>query len=191
MADINGIIQDKNSNSCYPKTFDYNVYNSNNQSLDNIIASMDFDIAHMAMLNASNLTSDNVGDWKNALNVANFKLLWSNSNSSNDFNAQTINLSSSDYDILMIICSCRKYNNANTQMITCFMKKGDPATVAIMLENGTDSSYKVERWSRVFKRTNDTQLSAQAAYYAQNYNSVGSTNNTLMIPCYIYGIKIY
>jgi len=37
MSNKNGILEDENGNSLFPKTFDFNVFNSNNQSLDNII----------------------------------------------------------------------------------------------------------------------------------------------------------
>lgn len=41
MANKNAILKDKDENSIFPKTFDFNVFNSNNQSLDNIIANID------------------------------------------------------------------------------------------------------------------------------------------------------
>jgi hypothetical protein len=40
MSNKNGILQDENGNSLFPVTFDYNVYNSSNQSLANIISAI-------------------------------------------------------------------------------------------------------------------------------------------------------
>lgn len=37
MANKNGILKDDSGNSIFPKTYDYNVYNSSNISLDNIL----------------------------------------------------------------------------------------------------------------------------------------------------------
>ena len=117
-------------------------------------------------------------------------LLWENANKSSTFNPQFITLSSSDYDILMIMCCCRPYNLTNTYMKTCFMNKGANGTSAVELIPNTDSGYRTEHWGRNFTRVTDVKISCKNCYYAQNYSTVASTNNTLMVPCFIYGIKL-
>lgn len=41
MANKNVTLKDNDGNSCFPKTFDFNVFNSSNQSLDNLLANID------------------------------------------------------------------------------------------------------------------------------------------------------
>ena len=61
MANKNVTLKDNNSNSLFPKTFDYNVFNSNNESLDNVLATK-------SAKDASNLTDANILNWQNKLN---------------------------------------------------------------------------------------------------------------------------
>lgn len=41
MANKNVTIKDSDGNSCFPKTFDFNVFNSSNQSLNNLLSNID------------------------------------------------------------------------------------------------------------------------------------------------------
>lgn len=58
MANKNITLKDKNNNSLFPKTFDYNVFNDDNQSLDNVLLSKanTSDLLLKADTNLSNVT---------------------------------------------------------------------------------------------------------------------------------------
>lgn len=60
MANKNITLKDDND-EIYPKTYDYNVYNSSNVSLDNVIQTK-------ANIDATNLSNTNILNWQTTLN---------------------------------------------------------------------------------------------------------------------------
>ena len=116
------------------------------------------------------------------LNDRVMKLLWSNPSPTSSFAAQNINLSSSDYDLLLVIFRPSKDDNrVDNNIIT----KGSGGMMSYGV--GYNSSGAVTR-SRALNYTSDTVLSAQVGYSATGTTG-GTQNNDVCIPVAVYGIK--
>ena len=109
------------------------------------------------------------------------KVLWSNSNPTSTFNAQTITLSSSDYDVLEIFCAM---GTSTGDGITSGKGiKGKNILVNCLAPTATVSPMRVRNFSYV----SDTSLSVGIAYYGTN--ALTSTSNAYVIPLYVVGYK--
>lgn len=105
--------------------------------------------------------------------------LWTNPNPSLSFAAQTINLSSSDYDYLAFFC--KRDASASGEVLKDIISK-DSTAIDIGFFLFTNNTISL-RW-RYFAKTSDTQISASDG--ADN----GTTNNNRCIPTKILGLKL-
>lgn len=104
------------------------------------------------------------------------QILWTNSSPTSTFEAQTIILSSSDYDFYEVYCS---YNNSTASSYVNAYKtiKGK----GIIMDNqGYTSGASVRR---KIDYTNETHLLISSAYGGN------STDNQYLIPLYVIGYK--
>lgn len=106
----------------------------------------------------------------------NWKLLWENLSPNAAFVAQTITLSSDDYDALLIFY---KYSyNANRCMSDMILKGFEG-----FLNISTYQGGQIHSFYRSIKFVNDISL------VIENASDSGSANNNNVIPLKIYGIK--
>lgn len=108
-------------------------------------------------------------------------ILWTNPSPTSTFNAQTITLSSNDYDVLEIyfaIDNSSANNVANVKTI-----KGRNAVMSCLAPTATVSPLRV----RKINYSTDISLNVETAYYGTN--SLSSTNNNYVIPLYVVGYK--
>lgn len=112
------------------------------------------------------------------------KLLWENSSPTSDFAAQTIELSSSDYDLLLFISRTTK---SSTYEVSNIVTKSNNFNANIVTPQGGVSC----AISRSTSSTDATHLSVGDASIMNTTNSVvTASQNHLMIPYKVYGIKI-
>lgn len=104
-----------------------------------------------------------------------YKVLWKNSNPSNQFNPQNITLLSNDYDAISIIY--RQFNGDDHISSTGILPKGTNYEVY-----GLAPSSSVPMRSRKIESINDTELRVLEGY-------TGGTNNAVCIPVMIIGYK--
>ena len=106
-------------------------------------------------------------------------LLWTNPSPSASFAAQNITLSSSDYDLLLLIYA---HSKGNLQMqMSETAKKGNGFYIELTAYGGSNTYY-IRR--RMIDYTDDTHLAVR------NGEQNGSTSNDELVPLYIYGIKL-
>lgn len=104
------------------------------------------------------------------------QILWTNPNSTSDFSAQAITLSSNDYDMYEII-----YYSSITQavqMTTGKIKKGENL---YLTQTYYDAQVRVRQREVIYN--SDLSLNVQEA------KNNGSTQNTDLIPIYVIGYK--
>lgn len=125
----------------------------------------------------------------NATQLSNLQgsILWTNPNPSSSFAAQTITLSSSEYDCYEIICknSVGTSGDDDSRIISSGL---------LLKGNGTRLSFSyagsggVNTRSRAVSYSTDTTLS-----FATAYSATGTTawvqNNNLIVPIYVIGYK--
>lgn len=109
------------------------------------------------------------------------KLLWENPDPSAEFAAQTITLSSDDYDILMCVTIMSTSSQTYTQASFASKDKNGMTLDLAAASNG-------DLWTRFIARTSDTVLSVGGCSKWNNGSS--SISNDLLIPYQIYGIKL-
>ena len=121
-----------------------------------------------------NITDDNGG-------LGLMTTLWTNSSPTSSFVAQTINLSSNNYDYLLIIAEVYKGNGY-------FLTKIIPKGKTLRFDMASESDGRCCSILRDYTYVNDTQLSvSNATLYTSsgNYNDAG-----LLVPNKIIGIKV-
>ena len=115
------------------------------------------------------------------------KALWTNPNpNGSDFNSQTINLNSSDYDFLMIVYSLYLSNEKSRNSV--IVSKGSNGRLS-WVGASTNSSYSYEICMREFRSTSDTQIQFMNNLYSLK-GGTASTQNSRNVPLAIYGIKV-
>lgn len=115
---------------------------------------------------------DRVTALEQAPKGATFTKLWENQDATLSFDANTqITLSSTDYDALICV---GKYQNNIDRYTSTFVLKGESILLA--------TSYESNTINRLLTRSSDTLYVAGAGY-------AGGTNNAILIPVSIYGIK--
>lgn len=115
------------------------------------------------------------------INGLNGKILWENSNPTSAFTAQTITLSSDDYDIYEIFYSLDKDNPSDVSSVRSI--KGKNAILQGMRATGSTSPFRVRNCTY----SNATQLQFAICYYGAN--GLTSTSNDYIIPLYVIGYK--
>ena len=115
--------------------------------------------------------------------------LWENSTPNNSFNAQTITLSSDDYDYLVIFF---KLHNGDNSLMSTMSLKGFGFT----LNGGGNahvsgsSSYVGSTYIRKCTRDSDTTYNVPvASVYVGNSGTPGASGESYLIPIYVYGGK--
>lgn len=104
--------------------------------------------------------------------------LWENPNPTQAFASQNISLSSSDYDMLLIVFAVSSNSTRKCSEITI---KGFGATLSIAEYTSTSSSNR----TRYISYTSDTVFNVSNGYIN------GTQNNSIIIPYQIYGIKLH
>lgn len=132
----------------------------------------------------ANAAGNLANEVNNSLYERKQKLLWSNSNPSTEFPAQTITLSSSDYDYIDIYY---KYSNsANLQITPLRLVKGNNGEMSF---TDTSSNSFFKSFNRgIFYKTDTTYDIARCIQQSVNATSYIENNYTL-IPLYIYSGK--
>lgn len=116
-----------------------------------------------------------------AVNAELMKVLWTNPNPGSAFAAQSIELSSSDYDYLLwsVDYSVNNYSQ-------CFIsEKGRGVLFTVAATSGGAYTTNIQR---TVARTSDVQFEVRDCY-SQNNNSSRTTSNSNFIPIAVYGIK--
>ena len=124
---------------------------------------------------ASNLTPDNVSSFREKLDL-NYKVLWENPSPTSSFSAQTVALSSSDYNYLFFETALGAEADANIWVDIA--PKGQ--SIRLFYLNG--QSKRVGH--RNVNRLSDTSYSFEDAYWD------GSKSNYDLIPRRILGVKL-
>ena len=112
--------------------------------------------------------------------------LWENPDSSADFAAQNIDLSSDDYDFLLILF---KYYKSVGKVFSCIVQKGISTNFGLPISANASNFANV---SRSVTFTTYTSLAISSCDYqtVANGGSVSTTtNNSACIPFAIYGFK--
>lgn len=112
------------------------------------------------------------------------KKLWENSNPSEDFGAQTINLSSSDYDYLIWIFVGYKGQN---QVKSVISPKGYGANMDSSDRGGTGN--QVRTIQRRIEYVSDTVYQAPQTSVYTNGSSTITYSNGSCVPLFVYGGK--
>ena len=110
------------------------------------------------------------------INVELMTKLWENPNPTSAFAAQTITLSSSDYDFLLVTAVCSTTNGAESSPL--ILKKNSKGIL-----NYATATSPAAASNRTITCTSNTQLSVDSAWNA------GSVVNTELVPIAVYGIK--
>lgn len=110
--------------------------------------------------------------------VENMTLLWKNPDPTSAFGAQTITLSSGDYDFLLFVARVGAGSNRQISEIT---SKGS----GILMSYAVDKSIR----SRLAEYTNDTKYAVADAISSTIGGGTSETNNLACIPVAVYGIK--
>ena len=109
--------------------------------------------------------------------------LWENPNPSASFGAQNITLSSSDYDLLLLIC----------KLSTTYLGTGSyisPKGAGGKWDLASYASNGAQNWIRFTAYVNDTTINIHDAYKVIPGGS-GTVTNDILIPYQIYGIKLH
>lgn len=107
--------------------------------------------------------------------------LWENPSPTSAFAAQNIALSSSDYDLLLLVCRLSDTYNGTTSYISP-KGTGGKWDLASFASNGA------QNWIRYTEYVNDTTINIRDAYTVIP-SGTGTVNNSRLIPYKIYGIK--
>lgn len=115
------------------------------------------------------------------------KLLWKNPNPNNSFGAQTITLSSSDYDYLIFLCRFQ----SGMQIISQITLKGCGTLFGVGWDynGGSGNTYYSAGFRRTFSRNSDTSFSVSDCYIRQGSSTTNYTNSNNIVPLYVYGGK--
>lgn len=106
--------------------------------------------------------------------------LWENPNSSVAFGAQTVNLSSSDYDFLLIEC---KLGVSAGHRVSYIIGKGRQGVLTLAYSTGSAAL----NLTRLITGSSDAALAFDNAYTVTSSSS--TSDNTFIIPTAIYGFK--
>lgn len=113
----------------------------------------------------------------------NIRKLWQNPDATQAYGTADINLSSSDYDLLF--CLFKRAKNTTT-IVSAVTSRG-MSIYANAVE--TTSGTSVTVYQRALTYVDDTKYNVSAAI-SQTSGSSRATNNDLLIPYKIYGVKI-
>ena len=121
-----------------------------------------------------------VNDNDDSLSDITGTILWTNPNPTSDFSAQSVTLSSSNYDILEIF-----YSSQNDGVICNSVRsiKGKDCVLMSMQPTASVTPFRVRKCNYV----SATSLSFDASYYGTN--DLSNTSNTYCIPQYVIGYK--
>lgn len=166
------------------------------------IATNTTNISVKADLTASNLSADNVTSWQqklitsaiagNGISISNgvisgvsMTTLWTNPSPSSSFSEQTITLSSSDWDFLIIVSSMYYGYEAGRYGTITF----DGTASLYWVAASSDSSYTWEIFARRITAISKTSLKVGDCYYIRkgNYDATKNTHNQ---PLKIIGVKV-
>lgn len=149
--------------------------------------------AQPSIADKNKVTSDDMNEIKSVVNenddtlisqgtiINNIKgtLLWTNENPTSAMSTgTTINLSSSDYDILEIFYITHVSNERNIKSIRAL--KGFNIDLEVINEAGTP-------YTRKLTRTNDTSYSAAGGYTYTSYGGGKTLTTNVCIPLYVIG----
>ena len=109
--------------------------------------------------------------------------LWENPAPTSAFAAQNIELSSDDYDMLMV--TGYEWKDEALKIPTVFSEKGNGMRLGFPAYGGSG----VINFSRKITRTDDTHFSVDGCYRAPSSGSP-YVDNEYLIPTHIYGIKL-
>ncbi len=140
-------------------------------------------VADINKVNASDLNEIKtvVNNNATALEKTQGTILWTNPSPTSSFGAQTITLSSSDYDVLEIYCAMQTGNP--NDIVSGRAIKGKNVIINCLAPTASASPMRVRR----VNYTTDTSLSVESAYYGTV--ELTATNNTYVIPLYVVGYK--
>lgn len=126
------------------------------------------------------------------INASSMRTLWTNPNPTNAFPAQTITLSSDDYDYLIIRCTVRRpYNNEENPMWQTYMiKKGDVSFRMFVIITASVSEYRGEMMDRIANNITPTSIHFENAGYMQNSTANSVNIDYVMIPQQVIGVKV-
>jgi hypothetical protein len=110
------------------------------------------------------------------------KLLWENPSPTSAFAAQNIALSSSDYDLLLLVCRLSDTYNGTTSYIS-------PKGMGGKWDMASYASNGAQNWIRFTEYVNDTTINIHDGYTVIP-SGTGTVNNSRLIPYQIYGIKL-
>lgn len=120
--------------------------------------------------------------------------MWENTNKDgSDFEPQTITLSSDDYDMLLIIVSRRRSDEAPTisQIALKPTIMGQNLTLINVIQASTNTTFNREIMSRTFTMVTDTKhIEVEQCMYQRNPSAEVFATNQLLVPLKIYGLKI-
>lgn len=123
----------------------------------------------------------------NAINSKVLKKLWENEDPTNNFAAQTITLSSDDYNYLIIFWLNYKTTN---RLDTTFTLKNYGAYLNLASDYSPSGGiYYVASYVREFTRDSDTSYSFGDCYVRYGNSTNRPTSNANIIPVVIYGGK--
>ena len=111
--------------------------------------------------------------------VASFKQLWENANLGSSFEPQTLNINSTGYQLLLLIIE---------NMKCFFVRKSNGSAVSF---NMTGHYVEYTNSDNGYLRSitiNDNSIVFGDSWYRVNYQET-TTNNNLLKPAYIFGIK--
>lgn len=124
----------------------------------------------------------------NTTNIANItgQILWTNPNPTSNFVAQTITLSSSDYDMYEVLFLTNLADQAPRLNSTGKLLKGYGSRLSASFADSANPGANV--YSRWITYISDTQIEFATGYVA--YGSTARTENTaLIVPLYVIGYK--
>lgn len=127
-----------------------------------------------------NIVKQNIDD----LNEYKPKVLWTNSNPTSDFSSQTINLSSNDYDMLVIICQLFTGDGVSGRKYLTGGLKGS----SITLDVAGDYAGNIANFERTMARQSDTAYNVGGCSIKTATGTV--TSNSFAYPVKIIGIKL-
>jgi len=134
-------------------------------------------------INDTNLNNIEDGVEANDILINELKgvVLWTNPSPSNEFVAQSITLSSSDYDMYEIFYSLDKDNQ--NDMLSIKSIKGKNAVMQGLRGTASVSPFR----ARNCTYTDATHLTFSTGYYGTN--ALTTTSNNYIIPLYVVGYK--
>lgn len=135
----------------------------------------------LSFTDASNLTEENVANWQEKLGG---KVLWENANPTANFNAQSINLASDDYDFLLFEILMSQGEAYYHYFILGKGKSG----YSIYTTNSSNEAYRYQNQERTYSYVNDTSYSISVNAYARP-GSYTEERQDLNIPIRIIGFK--